>query len=116
MKIKSKVLCLISFVAFGAFAEEITTARFPDADAVTVDEIEKVKYNSDGTYEQTDERWTKILTERGRREESSMSLDYSKRYGEAKILFVKAIGTDGVEREIDVSKTTKESTDNSSMA
>lgn len=116
MKIKSKVLCLISFVAFGAFAEEITTARFPDADAVTVDEIEKVKYNSDGTYEQTDECWTKILTERGRREESSMSLDYSKRYGEAKILFVKAIGTDGVEREIDVSKTTKESTDNSSMA
>ena len=116
MKIKSKVLCLISFVAFGAFAEEITTARFPDADAVTVDEIEKVKYNSDGTYEQTDERWTKILTERGRREESSMSLDYSQRYGEAKILFVKAIGTDGVEREIDVSKTTKESTDNSSMA
>ena len=67
MKIKSKVLCLISFVAFGAFAEEITTTRFPDADAVTVDEIEKVKYNSDGTYEQTDERWTKILTERGRR-------------------------------------------------
>ena len=116
MKIKSKVLCLISFVAFGAFAEEITTARFPDADAVTVDEIEKVKYNSDGTYEQTDERWTKILTERGRREESSMSLDYSQRYGEAKILFVKAIGTDGVERVIDVSKTTKESTDNSSMA
>ena len=116
MKIKSKVLCLISFVAFGAFAEEITTTRFPDADAVTVDEIEKVKYNSDGTYEQTDERWTKILTERGRREESSMSLDYSQRYGEAKILFVKAIGTDGVEREIDVSKTTKESTDNSSMA
>ena len=83
---------------------------------MTVDEIEKVKYNSDGTYEQTDERWTKILTERGRREESSMSLDYSQRYGEAKILFVKAIGTDGVEREIDVSKTTKESTDNSSMA
>lgn len=116
MKIKSKVLCLISFVAFGAFAEEITTARFPDADAVTVDEIEKVKYNSDGTYEQTDERWTKILTERGRREESSMSLEYSQRYGEAKILFVKAIGTDGIEREIDVSKTTKESTDNSSMA
>ena len=116
MKIKSKVLCLISFVAFGAFAEEITTTRFPDADAVTVDEIEKVKYNSDGTYEQTDECWTKILTEKGRRSESSFTLDYSKRYGEAKILFVKAIGTDGIEREIDVSKTTKESTDNSSMA
>ena len=97
-------------------ANEVTTARFPDADSVTVDEIEKVKYNPDGTYEQTDECWTKILTEKGRRSESSMSLDYSKRYGEARILFVRAIGTDGVEREIDVSKTMKESTDNSSMS
>ena len=117
MKHLTSVLPLMSLVSLMSFAaDDITTARFPDADAVTVDEIEKVKYNSDGTYEQTDECWTKILTERGRREESSMSLDYSKRYGEAKILFVKAIGTDGVEREIDVSKTTKESTDNSSMA
>ena len=117
MKHLTYVLPLMSLVSLMSFAaDDITTARFPDADAVTVDEIEKVKYNSDGTYEQTDECWTKILTERGRREESSMSLDYSKRYGEAKILFVKAIGTDGVEREIDVSKTTKESTDNSSMA
>ena len=108
-------------MSFVAVAEDrdstgITTARFPDADAVTVDEIEKVKYNPDGTYEQTDECWTKILTEKGRRSESSFSLDYSKRYGEAAIVFVKAIGTDGVEREIDVSATTKESTDNSSMA
>ena len=114
MKLLSCVLCLMSFAAFAD--ADITAARFPDADVVTVDEIEKVKYNPDGTYEQTDECWTKILTEKGRRSESSMSLDYSKRYGEAKILFVKAIGTDGVERDIDVSKTTKESTDNSSMA
>ena len=114
----SFVVCLFSFVAVaeGRDSTVITCERFPDADAVTVDEIEKVKYNPDGTYEQTDECWTKILTEKGRRSESSMSLDYSKRYGEAKILFVKAIGADGIEREIDVSKTTKESTDNSSMS
>ena len=110
----SSVLCLLSFVVLAT--DDITAVRFPDADAVTVDEIEKVKYNPDGTYEQTDECWTKILTEKGRRAESSMSLDYSKRYGEARILFVKAIGADGDEREIDVSKTTKESTDNSSMS
>ena len=110
----SSVFCLLSFVGFSS--DDVTSARFPDADVVTVDEIEKVRYNPDGTYEQTDECWTKILTEKGRRSESSMSLDYSKRYGEARILFVKAIGVDGVEREIDVSKTTKESTDNSSMA
>ena len=112
-----KILCLVSLLAFAAFAdEEVDSQRFPDADVVTVDEIEKVKYNPDGTYEQTDECWTKILTEKGRRSESAFTLDYSKRYGEAKILFVRAISTNGVERTIDVSKTTKESTDNSSMA
>ena len=95
---------------------DITRERFPDADVVTVDEIEKVKYNPDGTYEQTDECWTKILTEKGRREESSLTLDYSKRYGTAAIAYVGAIAADGTEREIDVSATTKESTDNSSMS
>jgi len=113
----SLVLCILSFCSSAApFAADVTCARFPDADVVTVDEIERVKYNPDGTYEQTDEYWTKILTEKGRREESSFSLDYSKRYGEAAVVFVKAIGTNGVERTIDVSATTKESTDNSSMS
>ena len=119
----SYACCLSVFAALAAdnrtidqSEQSINSQRFPDADIVTVDEIEKVRYNPDGTYEQTDEWWTKILTEKGRREESSLSLDYSKRYGEAKIVFVKAIGADGVEREIDVSKTTKDSTDNSSMS
>ena len=103
-------------LAFVASADDVTRARFPDADAVQVDEIERVRYNPDGTYEQTDESWTKILTEKGRREESSISLDYSRRYGEAAIVYVGAIGADGKEREIDVSATTKDSTDNSSMS
>ena len=103
-------------VAEGRDSAAITRERFPDADAVTVDEIERVKYNPDGTYEQTDECWTKILTEKGRRSESSMTLDYSKRYGTAAITYVGVIGTDGAEREIDVSATMKESTDNSSMS
>ncbi|MBO7722070.1 MAG: DUF3857 domain-containing protein [Kiritimatiellae bacterium] len=102
--------------AASAVGEEVTPERFPDADAVTVDEIERVSYNPDGTYEQTDECWTKILTEKGRRDESSVTLRYSRRYGEAAITYVGAIGVDGEEREIDVSSTTRESTDNSSMA
>jgi len=113
----SFVFCLLSFGACAApFASDVTCERYPDADAVTVDEVEKVRYNPDGTYEQTDECWTKILTEKGRREESTLKLGYSKRYGEAVIVFVKVIGTNGVERTVDVSATTKESTDNSSMS
>ena len=114
----SFVFCLLSFAAVAEDRDStaITCERFPDADTVIVNEIEKVKYNPDGTYEQTDECWTKILTEKGRREESVFSLDYSKRYGEAEIVSVSAIGTNGQERVIDVSETTKEATDNSSMS
>jgi len=109
------------FALTGAFAalaahDEITCERYPDADTVLVDELERVEYGPDGTYESWDESWTKILTEKGRREESTISLDYSKRYGTGEIVYVGAIGADGREREIDVSKTTKESTDNGSMS
>lgn len=99
-----------------SLSADVTCERFPDADAVTLDEIERVRYNPDGTYEQTDECWTKILTEKGRRAESVLTLGYSRRYGEAAILAVRATDTNGVERAIDVAATTKESTDNSSTA
>ena len=104
-------------VMFFARADEpITVERFPDADTVLVDECEKVRYNPDGTYETTDESWTKILTERGRRSESTVRLDYTKRYGEAKIVYVGAIDGQGVEREIDISGNLNEVTDNGSMS
>ena len=117
LRLPCLALCLAASAAAAApSAADVTCERFPDADAVTLDEIERVRYNPDGTYEQTAECWTKILTERGRRAESELSLDYSRRYGEAAILSVRATDTNGVERTIDVSATTKESTDNASTA
>ena len=97
-------------------ADDDMRARFPDADTVIVDDVERVKYNPDGTYETTEEIWTKILTEKGRREAGTVTLDYSKRYGEAAIEYIGAVGADGKERKIDVSATTKEQTDNGSMS
>lgn len=95
---------------------DVTHDRYPDADSVVVDEIERVRYTPLGTYEDTGESWTKILTEKGRREESSLAVKYSKRYGTAEITYVGIIGTNGVERQVDVSATMKDATDNSSMA
>jgi transglutaminase-like putative cysteine protease len=94
----------------------VTRQQYPDADVVCLEENEFVSYNEDGTSETESESWTKILTEKGRRSESTITLNYSKRYGEAAITYVGAIGTNGVERIIDVSKTIAETTDNSSMA
>ena len=95
---------------------QVTRGKYPDADVVTVEERESVSYNPDGTSETECESWTKILTEKGRRGESTITLNYSKRYGEAEITYVGAVGADGRERAIDVKATTSETTDNSSMS
>ena len=120
MKKKANAVLLTALSALAALVlragDSVTSERFPDADAVIVDEIERVRYNPDGTYESTAESWTKILTEKGRREESTLGVSYSRRYGEAKIAYVGVVGADGREREIDVSATTSESTDNGSMS
>ncbi len=109
------VILLSAFVAGIARADGITAEDFPDADSVLVDETESVVYRVDGTYDSTCECWVKILTEKGRREEGTFTLHYSRRYGSAKLLYVGAIDENGVEREIDVSSTTVDTTDNSSM-
>ena len=109
------ILCALAATVLRA-DDSITCEKYPDADSVLVDEQSRVKYNPDGTYVETSESWTKILTEKGRREESTYSLAYSKRYGTAEIVSVSVIGTNGVERTVDVGATTKESTDNDSMS
>ena len=109
----------VAFAAGAALAADyadITRERYPDADSVVANEIERVAYNPDGGYERLSESWTKILTEKGRRDESVVSIRYSKRYGDAEVQYVGAIGENGEEREIDVSATTSESTDNGSMS
>ena len=121
MRSKKELAAAFAAVAWLAaaaaeFAASVTCEAYPDADSVVVDESERVRYNPDGTYETFVESWTKILTEKGRREEGSVYLHYSKRYGEAEIVYVGAVAPDGTERRIDVSATTKESTDNGSMA
>ena len=111
------------FVTFAGLSAPVCTMPvdrlvedFPDADTVLLDEIERVAYEPDGRYETVDESWLKILTEKGRREESTTSFSYSKRYGEGEFVFVGIIGTNGVERPVDLAANVRESTDNSSMA
>ena len=109
------ILALAAPAAFAAY-EDVTAAKYPDADSVLVDSLESVEYKPDGTYTSTSTSTTKILTEKGRREEGVITVGYSARYGKAEILDVRVTGADGVERKVDVSATTKETTDNSSAS
>ena len=100
----------------GGTYSHVTVDKYPDADAVLVDALEETRYRPDGTYVSEDYNTVKILTEKGRREESVISLSFNARYGTAKILEVKVTSADGTVRDVDFAKTTKEATDNSSVS
>lgn len=99
-----------------AAARDVTTRRFPDADSVLVDDRIHTRYEADGADVTWDDEWVKVLTEKGRRGYGGISLDYNARYGDAGILCVEIVGTNGQVRAVDFGKTLKVATDNSSMS
>ena len=113
-----RLLPAVLFLTFGlsVLADGITSEKYPDADAVIIDDVEDIEYRPDGTSVTKSEQCVKVLTEKGRREESVITLFYSARYGSARIVDVKVTDAAGVTRDVDVSATTKDSTDNSSMS
>ena len=106
------VLCAI-FVVDGY---GITRNDYPDADAVVLDDCARVEYAANGGYVVEKDRKILALTEKGRRFLRSVTVGMSKRYGDAEILKVEIIGTNGAVRVVDFRQTLKESTDNSSVA
>ena len=54
----------------------MTPALYPNCDAVTVDEREIEAYRPDGSGECQDETYTKVLTEKGRRENNVLRLNF----------------------------------------
>ena len=102
--------------AVAAAASKATTALFPDADRVVVDDRIHVAYEPDGTQVSWDDEWIKVLTEKGRRSTVAFSLDFSERYGDAKIFLVEIVGVDGKVRKVDFEQTLKVATDNSSLS
>src|SRR5712671_6625751 len=57
-------------------AAAITTAKYPDSDAATVEKKMVRVYRSDGTGECQDETFVKVLSEKGKRGNRSLRLDY----------------------------------------
>ena len=98
-----------------AVYDGVTAEKYPDADSVLIDSVEKILYNPDGTSVSESTEIIKVLTEKGRREEARLEISYNKRYGKAEFTEVSVIGADGVERAIDFDATMKESSDNSSQ-
>ena len=59
-----------------AAAAEITPEKYPNCDDATVEKKMMRVYRADGTGECQDETYTKVLTEKGRRDNRTLSLSF----------------------------------------
>src|SRR6185369_12378482 len=92
-------LCLVLFAAFSArageaarydgpewefldvkkacaVARDVTVAKYPDSDEATVDKKMVRVYRPDGTGEAQDEAFVKVLTEKGKRANRTLTLSF----------------------------------------
>lgn len=91
-----------------AAADAATTQKFPDADTVTVDNLERVRYQPDGTYVRWEDSWVKILTEKGRQQnttlETSFTIPYQRGPEDCRFSLAEIIKPDGKVISIDIAK------------
>jgi transglutaminase-like putative cysteine protease len=96
-------------------AKSITLEAFPNCDTVVVDDKMMRVYHDNGIAEAQDETYTKILTEKGRRKNGSLQLNFQLPYNTVKVIKLERIKPNGEITPIDVAANSKESIDQSQM-
>jgi len=99
-----------------AAAQEITPALYPDCDEATVEKKMVRVYRADGTGESQDETFVKVLTEKGRRNNRTLSLDFMLPYTTVEMVKVEVLKPDGAAVAVDVAANSKEQIDDSQMS
>ncbi|MGA2870083.1 MAG: DUF3857 domain-containing protein, partial [Verrucomicrobiota bacterium] len=99
-----------------AAAADITPEKFPNCDEVTVDGKSVRFYRPDGTGESQDETFIKVLTEKGRRDNRTLSFGFMLPYTTVSVAKLEVISPGGQVTPVDVAANSKESIDDSQMA
>ena len=99
-----------------AAAAEITTAKFPDCDDATVEKKMVRVYRADGTGECQDEDFVKILTEKGKRNNRTLTLSFMLPYYTVAVVRLEVVKPDGTVVPVDVAANSKETIDDSQMS
>ena len=97
-------------------AAEITPAQYSNSDSVIVEQKSVRDYHTDGTGECQDETFTKVLTEKGRRDNREQTLFFMLPYWTVSVPKLEIFKADGTVVPVDVQANSKESIDNSQMA
>jgi transglutaminase-like putative cysteine protease len=99
-----------------AAAADITLAKYPDCDDAIVEKHMVRAYRADGTGESQDETFVKVLTEKGKRGNRTLSLSFMLPYSTVKVVKLEVLKPDGTAVPVDVAANSKESIDDSQMA
>src|SRR5438034_2293716 len=110
----SKWASLDAKKALGA-AGEVTAEKYPDCDEATVEKKMVRVYRPDGTGECQDEAFVKVLTEKGKRNNRSLSLYYMLPYSVAEATKVEVLKPGGEVSIVDIAANSKEMIDDSQM-
>jgi transglutaminase-like putative cysteine protease len=97
-------------------AAGVTPAKYPDCDSATVDCRSVRVYRPDGTGEAQDETFTKVLTEKGRRDSRTIGLSFMLPYNAVEVARLEIIKPDGSVLPVDVAANSKESIDDGQMS
>ena len=97
-------------------AKTITRVKYPNADAVDVDQQNWIKYCKDGTYTEWHECYTKVLTEKGKRSLKTISSFFTVPYNTTKFTLVEVLKSDGTLVPVDIDKNSRIMTEQSQMA
>ncbi len=106
-------LSLTNLVGQSAIA---TSEKYPDSDDVLIDDFIQVEYQTDGTSETWDDTVIKILTEKGKRANRSLTLSFNTSYGTNYFTKVQVIKPDGTVNEIDIAAQSKVMVDPGQMS
>jgi transglutaminase-like putative cysteine protease len=98
-----------------AAAAEITLSNHPDCDQATVEKKLVRVYRADGTGECQDEAYVKVLTEKGKRGNRTLSLSFMLPYSTEEVVKLEVISQDGTVTPVDVAANSKEAIDDSQM-
>ena len=88
-------------------ARRVNSEKYPDADKVLVRDIQKVTYQADGSSDEFDEFYQKILTEKGKRNAGVFREYFNVSYGKVTVWAIDIIKPDGKIIKIDIARNSK---------
>jgi transglutaminase-like putative cysteine protease len=100
--------------ALGAGAD-ITLAKYPDCDEATVEERNVDTYRPDGTAQNQDEAFVKVLTEKGKRDRRTLAMGFLLPYFKAEVVKLEVVRPTGEVVPVDVAANSTETIDDSQM-